>query len=170
MQSVPTALPEAGYLGDVGHIEISLATDADRDWCARLMAESDPWMRLGRGYEECLAACQPQPETVLFVSRDGDTPCGFALLRERGVAGSPYLVSIGVAEPYRGRGIGTRLLAHAEGHFRPRARHMFLCVSSFNDSAHRLYARLGYVRVGELPDYIIDGASEILMHKRLDRS
>jgi hypothetical protein len=23
--------------------------------------------------------------------------------------------------------------------------------------------------VGELPDYVIDGASEILMHKRLDR-
>lgn len=152
------------------HIVISLATDADRDWCARLMAESDPWIRLGRGYEECLAACQPHPGTVLFIARDGDTACGFALLRERGLAGSPYLASIGVAEAYRGRGIGSRLLAHAESHFRPRARHMFLCVSSFNQSARRLYERLGYVRVGELPDYIIDGASEILMHKRLDRS
>jgi ribosomal protein S18 acetylase RimI-like enzyme len=149
---------------------ISVATDADRDWSARLMAGSDPWKRLGRGYEECLAACQPHLDTLLFIARDGDTTCGFALFRERGVAGSPYLVSIGVAEAYRGRGIGSRLLAHAEAHFRPRARHMFLCVSSFNDDARRLYERLGYVRVGELPDYIIDGASEILMHKRLDRS
>jgi ribosomal protein S18 acetylase RimI-like enzyme len=153
----------------VNPIAISVATDADRRWSARLMAESDPWMRLRRGYEECLAACQPHPETLLLIARDGETACGFALLRERGVAGSPYLVSIGVAESYRGRGIGSQLLAHAEAHFRPRARHMFLCVSSFNDAARRLYERLGYVRVGELPDYIIDGSSEILMHKRLDR-
>jgi ribosomal protein S18 acetylase RimI-like enzyme len=153
----------------VDPISISVATDADRLWSARLMAESDPWIRLGLGYEKCLAACQPHPDTLLFIARDGDTACGFALLRERGVAGSPYLVSIGVAEAYRGRGIGSRLLAHAEAHFRPRARHMFLCVSSFNDGARRLYERLGYVRVGELPDYIVDGASEILMHKRLDR-
>jgi ribosomal protein S18 acetylase RimI-like enzyme len=153
----------------VDAIAISVATDADRRWSARLMAESDPWMRLRRGYEECLAACQSHPETLLLIARDGDMTCGFALLRERGVAGSPYLVSIGVAESYRGRGIGSQLLAHAEAHFRPRARHMFLCVSSFNDGARRLYERLGYVRVGELPDYIVDGASEILMHKRLDR-
>ncbi len=152
------------------HIAISFADDADRHWCAQLMAESDPWKRLGRGYEECLAACQPQPDTLLFMARDGDTACGFALMRERGVAGSPYLVSIGVAQAYRGHGVGTRLLAHIEAHFRPRARHLFLCVSSFNHDARRLYERLGYVRVGELPDYIIDGASEILMHKRLDRS
>ena len=152
------------------HLTISIATDADRDWSARLMAESDPWIRLGRGYEECLAACEPRPDTLLFIARDGDTACGFALWRERGVAGSPYLVSIGIAEAYRGRGIGSRLLAHGEAYFRPRARHMFLCVSSFNDGARRLYERLGYTRVGELPDYIIDGASEILMHKRLDRS
>jgi ribosomal-protein-alanine N-acetyltransferase len=152
------------------HIAISFADDADRHWCARLMAESDPWMRLGRGYEECLAACQPDPGTLLFIARDGETACGFALMRERGVAGSPYLVSIGVAETYRGRGVGSRLLAHIEEYFRTRARHMFLCVSSFNDGARRLYERLGYVRVGELSDYIVDGASEILMHKRLDRS
>ena len=136
------------------HIAISVAADVDRDWCARLMAESDPWIRLGRGYEECLAACQSQPGTLLFIARHGDTTCGFALLRERGLAGSPYLASIGVSEAYRGRGIGSRLLAHAEAHFRPRARHMFLCVSSFNEGARRLYERLGYVRVGGLRLYL----------------
>jgi len=89
-------------------------------------------------------------------------------MRDRGVAGSPYIVSIAVEEAYRGRGIGAEMLAHVEEHFRPRARHMLLCVSSFNTSARRFYERHGYGAVGELPDYIIDGASEILMHKRLD--
>jgi ribosomal protein S18 acetylase RimI-like enzyme len=170
MPPILTVLAKASYFGDVDQLAISLATDSDRHWSARLMAESDPWRRLGHGYGECLTACQPHHDTVLFIARDGDKPCGFALLRERGVVGSPYLASIGVDEAYRGRGIGSRLLAHAEAHFQPRARHMFLCVSSFNHDARRLYERLGYARVGELPDYIIDGASEILMHKRLDRS
>jgi ribosomal protein S18 acetylase RimI-like enzyme len=54
----------------------------------------------------------------------------------------------------------------AEGRF-PGAKHMFLCVSSFNGRARRFYERRGYSQVGEFPDYIVEGASEILMHKRL---
>ena len=30
-----------------------------------------------------------------------------------------------------------------------------------------LYRRLGYTQVGELPDYFIAGASELLLHKRI---
>jgi [ribosomal protein S18]-alanine N-acetyltransferase len=39
------------------------------------------------------------------------------------------------------------------------------CVSSFNTDAQRLYERLGYQRVSELPDYIVAGYSEILLRK-----
>jgi len=46
---------------------------------------------------------------------------------------------------------------------------MFLGVSSFNMRAQQLYQRRGYRKVGEFPDYVIAGASEILMHKRLVR-
>jgi ribosomal protein S18 acetylase RimI-like enzyme len=42
-------------------------------------------------------------------------------------------------------------------------------VSSFNVRARRLYERRGYEAVAELEDYVIDGASEILMHKWLRR-
>ena len=132
------------------------------------MASSDPWLTLGRGLEQCRAACH-RPGYAMLVARQADVPRAFALLHPRGVAGSPYLASFAVAAGSRGHGVGAFLLAACEQHFRPSARHFFLCVSSFNARARAFYERQGFTQVGELPDYLIDGASEILMHKRLDR-
>jgi ribosomal protein S18 acetylase RimI-like enzyme len=150
-------------------LTIAEATGDDRPWAARLMATSEPWIRLRRGYEACLAVVQPQPDTEVFVAREGGAPVGLVVLRPRGVAGSPYLASIAVDPGARGRGVGSALLAFVEERYRPTYRHLFLCVSSFNERARRLYERQGFRAVGEFPDYVIDGASETLMHKRLDR-
>lgn len=149
-------------------IEIGPATEREREWAAQLMASSEPWITLGRGLEACRETCR-RPGYLLFVARHGHAPCGFILLHPRGVAGSPYVASIAVSEAQRGRGIGKGLLDFAEDHFRPEARHIFLCVSSFNAGARKLYEREGWRAVGELKDYVIDGASEILMHKWLRR-
>ncbi|MCX6634977.1 MAG: GNAT family N-acetyltransferase, partial [Acidobacteria bacterium] len=119
-------------------ITISEATDTEREWCAQLMAGSDPWITLGRGLEQCRTVCR-HPEYLLLVAHVGQEPCGFVLLHPRGVAGSPYIASIAVAGRSRGRGVGALLLAHAEAHFAASARHIFLCVSSFNERARRLY-------------------------------
>ena len=149
--------------------EIHPASEVDREWCAHLMAGSDPWITLGRGLESCRASCR-HPEYELFVARSGTQPGGFILLHPRGLAGSPYIASIATAEEVRGRGVGSRLLTFAEDHFRSHSKHIFLCVSSFNPRARALYERRGYTAVGELKYYVIAGASEILMHKRLDRT
>jgi ribosomal-protein-alanine N-acetyltransferase len=149
-------------------IAIGEATDDEREWAARTMAGSDPWIRLGRGLEACRAACT-RPGYELWVARSAGQPLGFALVHPRGVAGSPYLASIAVGEAARGQGVGARLLAFVEERFRPASRHFFLCVSSFNAGARRLYERLGYEPVGLLKDYVIDGADEVLMHKWLRR-
>jgi len=151
-----------------GGITIAEASPEEREWCAELMANSEPWTTLGRGLGTCRAACR-HAEYLLLVAHAGPAPLGFILLHPRGVAGSPYVASVAVAPSFRGRGIGALLLGHAELYFAAGAGHMFLCVSSFNERARRLYQRLGYEAVGELKDYIIDGASEILMHKRLVR-
>jgi len=151
----------------VTEIAIDLASDADREWCAQLMASSEPWLTLGRGFATCLAHCR-SPEFVVLMARRGGAPCGFVLLHPTGVAGSPYIASIATSAVVRGQGVGSALLVAAE-RWLPEARHMFLCVSSFNTRARQLYQRRGYTKVGELPDYVIAGASEILMHKRLVR-
>ena len=149
-------------------LTIEAASEDEREWAAALMARSEPWITLRRDLEQCRIACR-RPEYLLFVARLGGSPCGFVLLHPRGVAGSPYLASIAVAEELRGSGVGTRLLEFVERHFRPHARHLFLCVSSFNPRARALYERHGYRVVGELKDYVIEGASELLMHKALGR-
>ncbi len=158
--------PPSGW---VDSIVIKLATMEEREWCASLMAGSDPWRTLGRTIELCRPVCH-DPEYQLYVAHLEDKPCGFILLHHRGVASSPYVASIATDESFRGKGIGSRLLTFAEDLFRPNARHIFLCVSSFNDRARKLYERVGYEVVGELKDYVIDGASEILMHKWLRHS
>lgn len=146
--------------------EIKAAAGPDREWSATLMSSSEPWITLGRTFEGCRRVCH-NPESLVSVAIADGRRAGFTILQPRGVIGSPYLATIAVAPEFRGRGIGTRLIRHVEETCRPGARHLFLCVSSFNPRAKALYDRLGFRQVGELPDYLIDGASEFLMHKRL---
>jgi ribosomal protein S18 acetylase RimI-like enzyme len=146
-------------------ITIGDATAEERLWAARLMASSEPWITLGRGEDACRAACA-DPDYVTLVARADGVPLGFARFHPRGVAGSPYLASIAVDPAARSRGVGAALLAAGEARFSA-ARWMFLCVSDFNPRARALYERRGYRRVGDLPDYVVEGRAEILMTKRL---
>jgi ribosomal-protein-alanine N-acetyltransferase len=147
-------------------VTIAPATDEDREWAAALLAGSEPWITLGATLEKCRAACM-DPDYLVFVASMQAAPCGAIVLHRRGLASSPYVKSIAVAEGWRGRGVGEALMEFAENLFRSESRHLFLCVSSFNTRARRFYERLGYSAVGEFQDYVIEGASEILMHKSL---
>jgi ribosomal protein S18 acetylase RimI-like enzyme len=44
---------------------------------------------------------------------------------------------------------------------------VFICASSFNPRAVKLYKSLGYELVGELKDYAVAGHSEILLRKTI---
>ena len=138
----------------------------DREWAAHLMATSDPRITLGRNDASCRLVLH-NPDAAIFVARIGTERAGFVLCHRRGVVGSPYLATIAVEPRWRSHGVGRELIAFVEDYFRPDARHLFLCVSSFNPRARALYERLGFTQVGELPEYFVAGASEILMHKRL---
>ena len=146
-------------------LTIERAEESDYDWCARLMAGSEPWITLRRDLEGCHAALR-RPGSELFVARERGAPAGFILIHPYGCAGSPYIASVAVPRGARERGIGTRLVAFAERQMAGR-RFIFLCVSSFNRRAQELYSRLGYRRVGEIPDYVVEGHSEILLCKKL---
>jgi [ribosomal protein S18]-alanine N-acetyltransferase len=135
------------------------------EWCAQLMAGTDPWITLQRGIEQCRATLRG-PGRELFVACEAGQPRGFILIHPCGCAGSAYIVSVAVAESARGKGIGAQLVAFAETKAEGR-QFIFLCVSSFNRRAQELYYRLGYKQVGELSNYVVEGHSELLLMKRL---
>ena len=148
----------------MGKIEIREANEKEKDLAARLLAESEPWVTLHITSEQCRKNCH-DPEFLLYMAYCGSKPSGIMLLDPRGVAGSPYLKSLAVYPEFRGQGVGAALLSFAEELFRSRSKHMFLCVSSFNIRAQKFYKNYGYEEIGELKNYIIEGESEILMHK-----
>ena len=138
----------------------------DPEWAARVMAGSEPWLTLRRSYESCLASCRDRQDDLYIAEILGER-CGLVLVRPQGIAGAPYIVSIAVAEAFRSRGVGRDMIAFVARRCWPHARHLFLCVSSFNTRAKAMYEREGFVQVGELPDFCMDGASELLMCLRL---
>jgi len=147
-------------------IDIHKASEQEKDLAAALLAGSEPWITLGITYDQCERNCH-DPEFLVYMAYLENKPGGIIIIDPRGIAGSPYVKSIAVFPEFRGQGIGKKLLLLAEELFRKNAKHIFICVSSFNLRARRLYEKCGYEAVGEFKDYIIDGESEILMHKRL---
>ncbi len=104
----------------------------------------------------------------IAVARDGRRVVGFIWFRLEGTFHhSGYVRWIGVAPDARGRGIGERLMQYAEGRIFSRGPNVFLTVSAFNTRAQAFYRRLGYTRVGALPDYVVPGITGYLFRRTL---
>lgn len=140
-----------------------LETNAEAEACAALMAASEPWLTLGRGYEASLRFLRA-PGREKYAAYAGERLAGFLVLNLQG-AFVGYLQTVCVAPELRGTGVGAALVAFAEERIFREHPNVFLCVSSFNPGARRLYERLGYALVGELADFVVAGHSELLMRK-----
>jgi ribosomal-protein-alanine N-acetyltransferase len=131
--------------------------------CATMMATSEPWVTLERTYDIALRMLK-NPVREVYIALVGGEIVGFTILIMQGALVG-FIQTIAVAPEWRNKGIGTRLLEYAEGRIFRVSPNVFMCVSSFNKDARRLYTRLGYSAVGELEDLIVPGHSEILLRK-----
>jgi [ribosomal protein S18]-alanine N-acetyltransferase len=131
--------------------------------CARMMANSEPWLTLGRSYETCLAIVNDRTREV-YVIRSLEGVAGFVIVCMAGPFVG-YIQTVCIDPTKRGLGLGSELVELAEQRILAESPNVFMCVSSFNHDARRLYERLGYQVVGELKDYIVRGHSEILLRK-----
>jgi ribosomal protein S18 acetylase RimI-like enzyme len=136
---------------------------ADHEACARMMSTSEPWITLGRDFNRCLTAVS-DPGRELYVARAGADVAGFILLNMHGPFPG-YIQTVCVADLARGFGVGSQLVRYAETRIGRVSPNVFLCVSSFNPGAKRLYERLGYEFVGTLTNYLVEGHDELLYRK-----
>lgn len=143
----------------------ALQSEDEARLCAGWMSTSEPWLTVQRTFDQSLQSItDPQKETYLALVED--RPAGFIILNLRG-AFVGYLQSLCVAPEWRAKGIGTQLIAYAEVRIFRDFPNVFICVSSFNPDARKLYERLGYELVGEMPNYIVAGHSEFLLRKTI---
>jgi ribosomal protein S18 acetylase RimI-like enzyme len=141
----------------------ALGGDAEALACARMMAATEPWITLRRSLDQSMAVVADR-SCETFVLTDESSVVGFVVLS---MAGSfrGYIRSVCVRPERRGEGLGRRLLAFAEERIFRESPNVFMCVSTFNHDARRLYDRLGYAVVGELTEFMIRGHGELLLRK-----
>ena len=138
--------------------------------CEDIFRDSDIYTRYfqdGR-LERALARAAENGE-LYIVYNEENRPLGAMKVTLRGFCGLyPYLGLIGVHRDSRGLGVGKFLMEQLEEMARESgARKVTLMVSDFNTGGQRFYQRLGYRKLGEIPDASKEGITEFVMIKDL---
>jgi ribosomal protein S18 acetylase RimI-like enzyme len=137
----------------------------DRAAVIALLADSDPWKRLGYQEKDWDSYFTPIPQgRDSYVVDQNGRVAGIAVVRQKFLLGD-YLELLGVAGWARGQGVGGLLLTHVEGAVFARAKNLFACVSDFNEQARSFYQKQGYQEIGPIPNFLIPGSAEILVRK-----
>ncbi len=103
----------------------------------------------------------------IYVATDTNEECiGFMGVIDQGCFRKfSYLSLIAVKKRDRGKGVGKKLIDKFEALGFEKADKVFLLVSDFNKKAQPLYRKLGYQKVGEIPDLFKMGVSEHVLVK-----
>src|SRR5256885_8367083 len=110
------------------NIEIRLLKgDQEADAAAHLMADTEPWMTLGRKFEHTRKAVV-HPNLEVYVAADGAMIVGVILLAIPIPLINGYITGIAVHADWRNRGVGSRLLAFAEERIARGSPNVFLTV------------------------------------------
>ena len=141
----------------------TLDRSIDAALCAEMMMTSEPWITL-RMPRATICAILTDAATELYGVRDASGVAGFVVVDMHGLL-KGYVQILCVRADRRGEGLGSRLLRWAEERIFRDSPNVFICVSSFNPGARRLYERLGFEAAGVLRELHVPGHDEILLRK-----
>lgn len=128
-----------------------------------MMSETDPWITLGMNYNQCFKAFEGSCKEI-YILKCKEEIAGFVILQVCGTF-SGYIQTICIREDFRGKGLGTKLLEFCEERILKFSPNVFICVSSFNKGAMKLYYQYGFKLVGELENFVKEGFTELLLRK-----
>ena len=147
-------------------IQITLCEDAAAfDQFAGWLAASDPWLTLRLDTAYCRKAFEGHSRECWTISVNGST-AGFVILQMAGTFRG-YIQTLFIAPEFQGKGLGHQLLDFCEAHIGRTSPNIFICVSSFNEGARRLYESRGFEQIGVLKDFIRSGYDELLYRKSI---
>lgn len=149
-------------------IKIELAKKGQARDCLSCVKQSELW----EAYFRFNATAEDDLEKMIskeqiYVALNQNNECiGFMSVIHNGCFRKfSYLSLIAVRSGSRSKGIGKQLLKKFEETGFEKADRVFLLVSDFNQKAQLLYSRLGYKKVGKIPDLFKMGVSEHLLVK-----
>jgi ribosomal protein S18 acetylase RimI-like enzyme len=131
--------------------------------CALMMSATDPWITLQMDYGQCLNAFEGEFKEIYIIEYENNI-AGFVILQLAGTF-SGYIQTICIGETSRGKGLGKILLRYCEKRVLKISPNLFICVSSFNKGAIKLYNEFGFKLVGELDNFVKEGFTELLLRK-----
>jgi ribosomal protein S18 acetylase RimI-like enzyme len=132
------------------------------------IASIEPWLSLGYGVKALsifLRRAAAGGQVLVASAPSARKPLGVLVLQP-GVLLGDFVALLAVRPDVAGQGIGRALMAHAESRTFVARRWLFVSADAGNNGALRFYRKLGFVRVGRLPDLVRDRHTEILLRKR----
>lgn len=144
---------------------IRATLSSDIPHIAKILSTSDAWTCYGITYEIAKQLLETMPDDSFVAVIDNDI-VGFITLRIDGVGNiGSYIRMVVVAEPYRGKSIGSKLVEYISNIAFQKTQNLFLICSEGNDMARRFYEKIGFTQVGVLTDLVVKGHHEILYRK-----
>jgi GNAT superfamily N-acetyltransferase len=103
-------------------------------------------------------AAAAQDGRIILVAEDDQGPVGTVQLIPVAIPNQPHRAEVAkmlVHRRARNQGLGARLMAAIEAQARMSGRTLLVLDTATGEAGERLYARLGWVRFGEVPGYAL---------------
>ncbi len=168
-QPYPADPGQIGVTRKGAAVSLAAMTNAAAGVLGTGLAAIDPWARAGR---------TPEQFTQFFATKDDHGARRYQILADGCLAGTivvrspwlagPYLQILGMLPGSERQGLGSVALDWfaAEAREHGQFRNAWLCVSSFNTEAQRLYRAYGFEQAALLDNLAITGIDEVLMRRR----
>ena len=134
---------------------------------AEILAQSQPWASAGDSVQDLEKLLLPSRGWgEQYVAESDGTPAGVVgFISEPVFARGGCVLFLAVRDEMRRRGIGRQLMGFVERKIFTQSSNIYVSVSSCNRPACCFFERLGYLKVGEIPDLLVPGTSEWILRK-----